>query len=77
MPCRTGTFAYLHTQKPAFHAKSRLGVGTAALGETSRLRRHLSCGVGERMNNLESASIRALDDEHGAALWRYAVRADW
>src|SRR5260370_16318704 len=24
MPCRTGTFAYLHTQKPAFHAKSRL-----------------------------------------------------
>jgi len=25
MPCRTGTFAYLHTQKPAFHAKSRLG----------------------------------------------------
>src|SRR5258705_4352591 len=26
MPCRTGTFAYLHTQKPAFHAKSRLGL---------------------------------------------------
>src|SRR5258705_5470381 len=26
MPCRTGTFAYLHTQKPAFHAKSRLVV---------------------------------------------------
>jgi aryl-alcohol dehydrogenase-like predicted oxidoreductase len=27
MPCRTGTFAYLHTQKPAFHAKSRLDAG--------------------------------------------------
>src|SRR5258705_7189642 len=28
MPCRTGTFAYLHTQKPAFHAKSRLRLAT-------------------------------------------------
>jgi hypothetical protein len=26
------------------------------------------------MNDLEAASIRALYDEHGAALWRYAVR---
>jgi hypothetical protein len=29
---------------------------------------------GERMNDLEAASVRALYDEHGAALWRYAVR---
>ena len=26
------------------------------------------------MNDLDAASIRALYDEHGAALWRYAVR---
>jgi RNA polymerase sigma-70 factor (ECF subfamily) len=26
------------------------------------------------MNDLDTASIRALYDEHGAALWRYAVR---
>jgi hypothetical protein len=31
MPCRTGTFAYLHTQNPAFHAKSRLDTLTAFL----------------------------------------------
>jgi len=29
------------------------------------------------MNDLEAASIRALYDERRAALWRYAVRADW
>jgi RNA polymerase sigma-70 factor (ECF subfamily) len=26
------------------------------------------------MNDLDATSIRALYDEHGAALWRYAVR---
>ena len=26
------------------------------------------------MNDLDAASIRALYDEHGAALWRYALR---
>ena len=26
------------------------------------------------MNDLDAASIRALYGEHGAALWRYAVR---
>src|SRR5258708_26086333 len=34
MHCRTGTFAYLHTQKPAFHAKSRLDpVGGTIAGD--------------------------------------------
>src|SRR5258705_3043730 len=36
MPCRTGTFAYLHTQKPAFHAKSRLSDRRCRLAQNPR-----------------------------------------
>src|SRR5258705_2266999 len=71
MPCRTGTFAYLHTQKPAFHAKSRLGRRAGACRESRALTR-----TGRRCpTSIESSTVACGYRRSVPSVWRRTAPA--